>query len=58
MKVRVAITADRQAGPRWGRAGHVTAAEVTDGQIRDWQELTLAWERSLTRGPRVPTTPG
>ena len=58
MKVCVAITADRQAGPRWARAGRVAVAEVADGEIRGWQELTLAWERSMTRGPRVPTTPG
>ncbi len=43
MKVCVAITADRQVDPRWGRAGRVAGAEVADGEIRDWQELTVAW---------------
>jgi hypothetical protein len=44
MKACAAITADHQADPRWGRAGRVAAAGVADGQIRDWQELTLAWD--------------
>jgi hypothetical protein len=58
MKMRAAITADRQVDPRWGRACRVTVAGVADGEIRDRQELTLAWERSMTIGPRVPPRPG
>ncbi|MGZ4560496.1 MAG: NifB/NifX family molybdenum-iron cluster-binding protein [Mycobacteriaceae bacterium] len=37
------ITADGQVDPRWGRADRVAVAEVADGEIRDWQELTVAW---------------
>lgn len=58
MKVCVAITADCQVDPRWGRAGRVAVAEVAAGQIRDWQEFPVAWERSMARGPRAPITPG
>jgi predicted Fe-Mo cluster-binding NifX family protein len=39
----VAITADRQVDPRWGRADLVAVAEVADGEIRNRQELTVAW---------------
>ncbi len=43
MKVCVAVTDDGQVDPRWGRAGRVAVAEVTGGQIRDWQEFTVGW---------------
>jgi predicted Fe-Mo cluster-binding NifX family protein len=43
MKVCVAITADCQVDPRWGRADRVAVAEVAGGQIRDWQEFPVAW---------------
>jgi predicted Fe-Mo cluster-binding NifX family protein len=43
MKVCVAITADCQVDPRWGRAGRVAVAQVAAGQIRDWQEFPVAW---------------
>jgi predicted Fe-Mo cluster-binding NifX family protein len=43
MKVCVAITADGQVDSRWGRAERVAVAEVSDGQIRDWQEFAVAW---------------
>jgi len=43
MKVCVPITADGQVDPRWGRADRVAVAEVADGEIRDWQEATVAW---------------
>ena len=43
MKVCVPITADGQVDPRWGRADRVAVADVADGEIRDWQEFTVAW---------------
>ena len=43
MRVCVPITADGQVGPRWGRADRVAVADVADGEIRDWQEFTVAW---------------
>jgi len=43
MKVCVPVTADGQVDPRWGRADRVAVAEVADGEIRDWQEITVAW---------------
>jgi predicted Fe-Mo cluster-binding NifX family protein len=50
MKVCVAITADRQVDPRWGRADRVAIAEVADGEIRDWQEFTVSWETLHDQG--------
>ncbi len=43
MKVCVAITTDGQVDPRWGRAGRVAVAEVSDGQISGWQEFAVGW---------------
>jgi predicted Fe-Mo cluster-binding NifX family protein len=43
MRVCVPVTADGQVDPRWGRAGRVAVADVTDGEIHDWQEVTVAW---------------
>ena len=43
MKVCVAVTADGQVDPRWGRAGRVAIADVTGGQVRGWQEFAVAW---------------
>ena len=42
MKVCVPVTADGQVDPRWGRAGRVAVAEA-DGEVRGWQEFTVAW---------------
>ncbi len=43
MKVCVPVTADGQVDPRWGRADRAAVAEVADGEVRDWQEFTVAW---------------
>jgi predicted Fe-Mo cluster-binding NifX family protein len=43
MRVCVPITADGQVDPRWGRAERVALAEVTQGEIRGWQEFTVGW---------------
>jgi predicted Fe-Mo cluster-binding NifX family protein len=43
MRVCVPITADGEVDPRWGRADRVAVADVADGEIRDWQEFTVAW---------------
>jgi predicted Fe-Mo cluster-binding NifX family protein len=43
MKVCVPVTADGEVDRRWGRADRVAVAEVADGEIRDWQEFTVAW---------------
>ena len=43
MKVCVPVAADGQVDPRWGRADRVAVAEVADGEVRDWQEFTVAW---------------
>lgn len=43
MKVCVPVTADGQVDPRWGRAERVAVADVTDGEIRGWQEFAVGW---------------
>ena len=43
MKVCVPVTADGRVDPRWGRADRVAVAEVADGEVRDWEEFTVAW---------------
>ncbi len=43
MRVCVPITADGEVDPRWGRADRVAVADVTDGEIRGWQEFTVSW---------------
>ncbi len=42
MKVCVPVTAEGQVDPRWGRAGRVAVAGVAGGEVRDWQEYTVA----------------
>jgi hypothetical protein len=37
------VTADGQVDPRCGRADRVAVAEVAGGEVRDWQEYTVAW---------------
>lgn len=44
MKVCVPLTADGQVDARWGRAERVAVADVSDGEIRGWQEFTVGWE--------------
>lgn len=43
MRVCVPVTADGNVDPRWGRAERVAVADVTDAEIRDWQEFTVGW---------------
>ncbi len=43
MRVCVPVTADGGVDPRWGRAERVAVADVTDGEIRSWQEFTVGW---------------
>lgn len=43
MRVCVPITAEGEVDPRWGRAERLAVADVTDGEIRDWQEFTVGW---------------
>ena len=43
MRVCVPITADGQVDPQWGRAERVAVADVTEGQVRGWQEFTVGW---------------
>ena len=43
MRVCVPITADGEVDPRWGRAERLAVADVTDGEIHDWQEFTVGW---------------
>jgi predicted Fe-Mo cluster-binding NifX family protein len=43
MRVCVPITADGQVDPRWGRAEFVAVADVTQGEVRGWQEFTVGW---------------
>ncbi|HEY5986516.1 MAG TPA: NifB/NifX family molybdenum-iron cluster-binding protein [Streptosporangiaceae bacterium] len=44
------ITADGQVDPRWGRAERVAVADVTQGEIRGWQEFTVGWGTLHGRG--------
>lgn len=50
MKVCVAVTADGQVDPRWGRAERVAVAEVADGQVQNWQEFEVGWETLHDQG--------
>ena len=43
MRVCVPITADGRVEPRWGRADRVAVADMTNGEIGDWQEFSVAW---------------
>ena len=43
MRVCVPISTDGQVDPRWGKADRVAVADVVDGEIRGWQEFTVAW---------------
>ena len=43
MRVSVPISADGQVDPRRGQADRVAVADVVDGEIRSWQEFTVAW---------------
>ena len=50
MRVCVPITADGLVDPRWGRADRVAVADVAAGEIRDWQEFTVAWGKLHDQG--------
>lgn len=43
MRVCVPITADGQVDPRWGRAERVALADVVDGDVVEWREVTVSW---------------
>lgn len=43
MRVCVPVTADGAVDPRWGRADRVAVAEVTAGQIAQWEEFEVGW---------------
>jgi hypothetical protein len=58
MKVCVPVTADGQVDPRWGRADRVAVAEVAGGEVRDWQEFTVAWGTFHDQGTEVLIMPG
>ncbi|MDA8298075.1 MAG: hypothetical protein M0004_16135 [Actinomycetota bacterium] len=39
----VAIRPDGSIDTRWGRAERVAIADISDGAIRDWEELSVDW---------------
>ncbi|MBU4213539.1 MAG: NifB/NifX family molybdenum-iron cluster-binding protein [Actinobacteria bacterium] len=39
-----------QVGAGWGRAHDVAIAQVSDGQVVDWQEHEVAWDESHGQG--------
>jgi predicted Fe-Mo cluster-binding NifX family protein len=41
----VPVTEAGQVSPGWGRANRVAVAEVADGRVVDWREITVAWDR-------------
>ena len=41
---------DGNIDPRWGRADWVAVAEVTDGEIVNWQEIEVSWNRLHDEG--------
>ena len=43
MRVCVPVTGDGQVDPRWVRAERVAVAEVSGGEITDWQEFDVGW---------------
>jgi predicted Fe-Mo cluster-binding NifX family protein len=45
MKVCVPVTEGHQVDPRWGRADHVAMADIEDGTIRSWEEISVGWDR-------------
>ncbi len=51
MIVCLAVTADGQVGPRWGRADRVAIATVTPQGIDGWQEFDVGWGGLHDSGP-------
>ena len=51
MIVCLAVTADGQLGPRWGRAERVAVVDVGDDGIRGWEEYDVGWDRQHDEGP-------
>jgi predicted Fe-Mo cluster-binding NifX family protein len=45
MIVCVPVRDDGQVDPRWGRARRAAVVEVSDGQILQWREHAVGWDR-------------
>jgi len=45
MKVCVPVTEGDQVDPRWGRADRVAMADVKDGKIHSWEEISVGWDQ-------------
>lgn len=50
MKVCVPVTDKGQIGPRWGKADRLAVADVTNGEITDWQEVEVGWAELHDQG--------
>ena len=54
MKIAVPIIHDGTAHPlidhRWGRANWIAIADVEDGQISNWQEIEVSWDKLHDEG--------
>lgn len=50
MNVCVPVTDQGQVGHGWGRAPRVAVATVDGGQIQQWREFDVAWDRLHDEG--------
>lgn len=50
MIVCAPITETKEIDPRWGRADWVALAEVIDGEIVNWREIEVSWNRLHDEG--------
>ncbi len=50
MRLCVPITATGEVDPRWGRASRVAVADVVGGDLQDWQEYDVGWDRLHDEG--------
>jgi predicted Fe-Mo cluster-binding NifX family protein len=50
MKTCVPVTSDGLIDPRWGRADRLAIADVSDGEIQDWQEFDVGWNAAHDQG--------
>jgi predicted Fe-Mo cluster-binding NifX family protein len=46
----VPVTSNGLVDPRWGRARSVAVAQVSNGNIDQWQEFDVAWDRLHDEG--------
>ena len=46
----VPVTDEGDVDPRWGRARRIAVARVVDGEVDDWREIDVSWDRLHDEG--------